>query len=567
MSDGSRRQIESALAQWQSSDPWVASVSEDIVTAVGGGNTTINAAYEGRNARADVSVRISTRSAGTVRVLYAIPSDREFRDDYSAGIANAIVDVQSWYRRELGGLTFSVYEATPEECRMSQPADFYSTGHAWDKVVAAVQHCAPVKEGASNFVWVVYPDVEESCEEYFVLGEDGHELGRGGLGLTILPDIEGITNPGKDYYFCGEGPYSGTFGRWVGGLGHELGHALGLPHPPGCDPWGPTTYDNLETWSLMHDGYGIYPDTYLLPDDKNILLRSYFVHPDREALTGPPPTLGLDSFYEKYLDAGGLPIVASSRVPDAALFRAHAVFQEMLGSRPDILAELARLGKVFAIAAHTEVLTDIPGYHDLYERFPDADFDWNERHQGGGISGATIGEPTVVWEQNIGCYEDDFFPNEDILVHEFAHTIFSGVAHLPEGVEYDRRLNTAYEAAIQAGLWAGTYAGENPDEYWAEGVQSWFGLNDPSGEIHNEINTRAELEVYDPVLVGLIREIFGDVTVSASCHETIDLKRQFRIRGGGNRPGRKASSWIGALGLAGRRKQQRTRRDWGGWRL
>ena len=151
--------------------------------------------------------------------------------------------------------------------------------------------------------------------------------------------------------------------------------------------------------------------------------------------------------------------------------------------------------------------------------------------------------------------------------HEFAHTIFSGVAHLPEGVEYDRRLNTAYEAAIQAGLWAGTYAGENPDEYWAEGVQSWFGLNDPSGEIHNEINTRAELEVYDPVLVGLIREIFGDVTVSASCHETIDLKRQFRIRGGGNRPGRKASSWIGALGLAGRRKQQRTRRDWGGWRL
>ena len=102
---------------------------------------------------------------------------------------------------------------------------------------------------------------------------------------------------------------------------------------------------NLETWSLMHDGYGIYPDTYLLPDDKNILLRSYFVHPDREALTGPPPTLGLDSFYEKYLDAGGLPIVASSRVPDAALFRAHAVFQEMLGSRPDILAELARLGE------------------------------------------------------------------------------------------------------------------------------------------------------------------------------------------------------------------------------
>ena len=58
----------------------------------------------------------------------------------------------------------------------------------------------------------------------------------------------------------------------------------------------------------------------------------------------------------------------------------------------------------------------------------------------------------------------------------------------------------------------------NPDEYWAEGVQSWFGLNDPPGPIHNYINTRTDLENYDPTLAGLIHEVFGDATISASCH-------------------------------------------------
>ena len=281
MSDGSSQVVESGLVQWQSSDPWVASVSNGIVTSVGAGNAMITATYEGRNVEALVSVRISTRSTGTVRVIYAAPSDREFRADASEGIAHAIVDLQSWYRRELGGLTFSIYEATPEVCRMSEPEAYYESGNAWARVVEGVQPCAPVEHGHPDFVWVIYPDVEEACDE-------PHELGAGRWGLTILPDIEGITNPGKEFYRCGERSYFDPIGRWIGGLGHELGHALGLPHPPGCDPWDPATCDDLEALSLMHDGYTPYPDTYLLPDDKEILIRS--------PLIGRGPASALDSF-------------------------------------------------------------------------------------------------------------------------------------------------------------------------------------------------------------------------------------------------------------------------------
>ena len=42
-------------------------------------------------------------------------------------------------------------------------------------------------------------------------------------------------------------------------------------------------------------------------------------------------------------------------------------------------------------------------------------------------------------------------------------------------------------------------------------------MNDPPGPIHNDINTRRELEEYDPALAALVREALGEPNVS-SCH-------------------------------------------------
>lgn len=64
------------------------------------------------------------------------------------------------------------------------------------------------------------------------------------------------------------------------------------------------------------------------------------------------------------------------------------------------------------------------------------------------------------------------------------------------------------------GLWAKTYAAKNAGEYWAEGLQSWFDANlqaDPPNGIHDHVNTRAELEAYDPALARLIAETFAHV--------------------------------------------------------
>ena len=83
---------------------------------------------------------------------------------------------------------------------------------------------------------------------------------RGLNGEPLVPINPGdvTTNPGFD--------------RWVGGMGHELGHAFGLDHPAGS-PGGPN--DDC----LMYLGYLAYPDTYLRLEDKTHLMGSGFFSP------------------------------------------------------------------------------------------------------------------------------------------------------------------------------------------------------------------------------------------------------------------------------------------------
>ena len=303
LSDGSMQAVEAAEADWESSDPAVATVSDGLLTAAGGGNATLTATYGGQSAEVAVSVRISTREEGTVRVLYVSPADRQFRADYSEGITHALVDLQSWFRRQTGGLTFSLYESTPKHCRLPEPEDYYARGgDAWDKVQEDVQPCAPVEWGRANFVWVLYVDVDEACGE-------PHELGRGGDGITMMPrgDLEGLTNPGV-YFYCDEGPYEDPLERWIGGAGHELGHAIRDLRHPACGYGGLPSCTDTDLWTLMANGFEIYPDTYLRTEDKETLLRSPFIEgepaPDREA----PGALGGSRVRGTVRGPGGVPL-------------------------------------------------------------------------------------------------------------------------------------------------------------------------------------------------------------------------------------------------------------------
>ena len=77
-------------------------------------------------------------------------------------------------------------------------------------------------------------------------------------------------------------------------------------------------------------------------------------------------------------------------------------------------------------------------------------------------------------------------------------------------VTFDNRLKQAYDRAIAAGLWKTKYASTTKEEYWAEGVQSWFNNNRPPDHDHNHVDTRKELRDYDPELAELCEEAFGE---------------------------------------------------------
>ena len=160
----------------------------------------------------------------------------------------------------------------------------------------------------------------------------------------------------------------------------------------------------------------------------------------------------------------------------------------MLAEHPAILASLRSRGVRPVVMAHDEYTTDLPEQADMK---PKSFWDRRVRGLGGPLASCA--------EENLLCYPGDPCPTEDILIHEFAHTILDrGLAELAPG--FEKRLHQAYGKAMEAGLWKNTYTAENPHEYWAEAVQDWFDNNRQNDAQHNAVNTRAELRQYDPGL-------------------------------------------------------------------
>jgi hypothetical protein len=236
---------------------------------------------------------------------------------------------------------------------------------------------------------------------------------------------------------------------------------------------------------------------------------------------GPPPAaLRLDPFYGKYLDAGGIPVIGSSRVPDEALAVARDLVAELLAHRPDLRRELVRQGVRVGVMAAEETTTDLPEHRgwkkpsrddprltmcelkhfDLIERTSDRDY-WNARARGTG------GTFTTVGAENLLARPGTRYFGENILVHEFSHAILSAVERADPALY--RRVVLAYEAARQAGRWKGDYASVTVQEYWAEGTQFWFDDNMLARLDEGEILSHADLRRYDPALYSALEAVYG----------------------------------------------------------
>lgn len=233
-----------------------------------------------------------------------------------------------------------------------------------------------------------------------------------------------------------------------------------------------------------------------------------------EELPIPPASYELDLFYKKYVDALGIPVISSEKVPDEAIYKAQELVTFMLQPMPEVVTAMIENKARMAIMADTELTTDIPEHSDLTPK----DY-WDQRARG---LGGTIYRPaTSCAEENLLCYDSDSYWPEDITIHEFSHAIDGmGLRYAYE--DFESELEATYQSAIDQGLWADTYAATNKEEYWAEGVQSWFNVNTETSDgqadgVHNHVNTRSELEEYDATLYALIARYFT-TDYPDSCH-------------------------------------------------
>lgn len=219
-----------------------------------------------------------------VRIVYLVPSDRQVKSSYTEGIEKGARHLRGWLHDSIGqGVTPRLSSPVVEVVRTPHTADWYQSHPTsspqnlwyWDNAITdAFAVTEAVFDDPMNR-WVFYLDAPYGCGQI-----TGAALG---VALMHGQDLDGIAG-GPAVSPCTQQPAPDGLFRWIGGLGHELGHALGRPHPAGCEDSNPSTACPGDT--LMYGGYAIYPQTYLLPDDKAALARSPYV----EAVPRPGST-------------------------------------------------------------------------------------------------------------------------------------------------------------------------------------------------------------------------------------------------------------------------------------
>ena len=233
-------------------------------------------------------------------------------------------------------------------------------------------------------------------------------------------------------------------------------------------------------------------------------------------ITRVPESMHLDKFYKKYMDANGIAITASWRVPDTAMVQAWRILKFMTGDLPKpVLDAMVKKHTRVSVMARYEGTTDIPEHAHLAA---DTTLNWDLRARG--LGGDLELPLTSCAEENLLAYQIDKYHAEDILIHEFAHSIhLIGIVQVD--TTFNSKLDKLLKRAVAKGKYANTYAKTDIYEYWAEGVQDWFNVNaeapKPDGK-HNQLNTREELKKYDPDLYEVISHYFSEFKVSPSKH-------------------------------------------------
>jgi hypothetical protein len=242
----------------------------------------------------------------------------------------------------------------------------------------------------------------------------------------------------------------------------------------------------------------------------------------RYVVTAPPREIverfKLDtSFYKKYADANGYPILASAKVRDAAVAIVRDQVTFMLGNRPEIRDSMIAHGGRVVVMAETEYTMDVPEQRRwTVPKYLDPRLTPQERaryYEPGGLGSMTAegywnprargmgGTLTTCAEENVLGYYRTRYWGTNICVHEFSHAIMgAGIGNADS--KWFQAIVDAYKHAKAMCLrTANGYSGNTFNEYWAGGVE-WY--------VGNGGRDRAGLKAEDPTLYELVSRLIPE---------------------------------------------------------
>jgi len=215
----------------------------------------------------------------------------------------------------------------------------------------------------------------------------------------------------------------------------------------------------------------------------------------------------------------GLEILAGDEVDAAAVSAMADRVYNMLVNRPDYAPSIAAYPIGLRIIGSSQRIMELPEFNDIYFHHPG--IDW--RFLGRSFPGTEIIPFAAGAEENLLCAAEDRYEGEDNFMRDFAITTRRFAMDIVDEPT-STAIEQAYAVAIAEGKYVNTLAEINSEQYWAEGVQSFFDANlednaedrEPISS-HNHVNTREELRDYDRALYEIAVSVFGDTDWRPGC--------------------------------------------------
>jgi alpha-glucosidase len=281
------------------------------------------------------------------------------------------------------------------------------------------------------------------------------------------------------------------------------------------------------------EGYELVHTTFRLTRDNDWRYKPLRKQP---SVIAPPAFTKAPLYYTKFTSAREFTVLGSKHVSDEALLKANDTIRKMFAYRHDILKALMADGVRLVVLGRKERLTDLPEIRDAKDK-PD------HLDKARSLDYTAARKLLVVPEENVLGLAEEPFAGRCMVVSVFAKALHQVTGLRPVDasfakqrvkqqyelrverldIEFDKKLDKAFQAATGKGLWKGTAAGGDRVEYWAAGVGAYFdavGESQRPADTDRPIATREALKAYDPDLHALV-----DVTMAYAGRADWRVKR------------------------------------------